>query len=89
MINPLVIVEILSPTTEPYDRTEKLEHYKKIESLKDIVLVAHNRRRIEVWHRDEDGDWALDARDDHGNIAVPAVNCQLSLDDVYDDPLSV
>jgi Uma2 family endonuclease len=44
VVNPAVLVEVLSPSTEAYDRGEKLEHYKRISSLRAVVLVAHERR---------------------------------------------
>src|SRR5690606_2499369 len=48
LINPQVLVEVLSPSTEDYDRGEKLSHYKSVPSLQEIVLVAHEERRIEL-----------------------------------------
>lgn len=46
---PKVLVEVTSPSTEKYDRGEKLEHCKRIASLKEVVLVSHRERLIEVW----------------------------------------
>lgn len=84
--NPRVIVEILSPSTEAYDRGEKLSHYKRIPSIEDIVLIAHDRRQIEVWRREPNG-WLLTVVHDGGSAELHSVDCRLALDDVYRNPL--
>ena len=55
--NPTLIVEVLSPSTESYDRGDKFEHYKCLPSLREYVLVSHRERRVEVWTRG-DGGWS-------------------------------
>jgi Uma2 family endonuclease len=87
VINPRVIVEVLSPTTEAYDRGEKLSHYKRIASLEEIVLVAYDERRLEVWHRDGDR-WRLDVAHGTQSMTLRSVGCDLPLDEVYRDPLA-
>ncbi|HSS02635.1 MAG TPA: Uma2 family endonuclease, partial [Kofleriaceae bacterium] len=57
-INPRVLVEVLSPSTEGYDRGEKLAHYQAIAGLAEIVLVAHDRNEIEVVRREADQSWS-------------------------------
>ena len=57
VINPTLLVEVLSPSTEAYDRDEKFAHYKRIPSLRQYVLVSHDERRVEVWTRDAAGAW--------------------------------
>lgn len=52
--NPTVIVEVLSKSTEEYDRSEKLEHYKTIPSLIEVVLVDYREPCVEVWRRSND-----------------------------------
>jgi Uma2 family endonuclease len=49
--NPSVLVEVTSDGTEDFDRGEKLEHYKRIPSLKAVVIVSHREKRVEVWAR--------------------------------------
>jgi Uma2 family endonuclease len=85
--NPAVAVEILSPSTEQYDRGEKLRQYQAVPSLLHVVLVAHDERRIDVWsHRGD--DWsALSARQGE-QAAVLGIGSVLVADDVYHDPLS-
>lgn len=87
VVNPTVVVEVLSPSTAAYDRGEKLANYQRIPSLREVVLVAHDERLIEVWHRDAAGEWTRrEARS--GGIALDALGCTLDVDDVYRDELA-
>lgn len=86
IINPSVVVEILSPSTEDYDRGEKLLNYQQIDSLREVVLVSHDARRIDIWRRAEKG-WYLVANPE--DVAVlESIDCRLPLSDVYFDALS-
>jgi Uma2 family endonuclease len=85
--NPKLVVEVLSPSTEEYDRTEKREHYQTIASLEEIVLVAHDQRRIDVWRR-EGARWALHTMTESGSAELRSVGCRLDLGEVYRDPLA-
>jgi Uma2 family endonuclease len=86
--NPIVIVEVTSPSTEEYDRGEKLEHYKRIASLREIVVVGHRERVLEIVRREDDGTWTRhEARP--GEVAtLLSIACQLAVDEVYRDPLA-
>jgi Uma2 family endonuclease len=84
--NPCVLVEVLSPSTEMYDRNEKVEHYKRIESLQEIVLVAHDQRCVEVVRRTPQG-WTQTVYRD-GAAEIPSLSCRLPLSEVYRDPLA-
>jgi Uma2 family endonuclease len=86
-VNPVVIVEILSPSTAAYDRGEKLEHYQRIPSLREVVLVAHDRHEIELVRREADGTWSRHVASDGGTVKLESVSCELPVDDVYRDPL--
>jgi Uma2 family endonuclease len=85
--NPRVVIEVLSPSTEDYDRGEKLANYKRVPSLREIVLVAHDTRRIEVWRRSGD-TWTLEVTNEAGAARIVTLDCTLELSDVYDDPLA-
>lgn len=87
VVNPIVIVEVLSPSTEDYDRGEKLAHYKSIPSLQEMVLVAHDQHRIELWRRAGDS-WTLEVVSERGSVELRSVECRLELDEVYRDPLA-
>jgi Uma2 family endonuclease len=85
--NPVVLVEVLSPGTAEYDRGEKLAQYQRIPSLREVVLVAHDERRIEVWRRGEGDSWSRDeARS--GSIRIASIDCALDVADVYRDELA-
>ena len=62
LLNPGLIVEVLSPSTEACDRGRKFEHYKSIESLREYLLVASDRMHADLYTRQPDGRWVL-ARD--------------------------
>ena len=85
LLNPLVIFEVLSDSTEAYDRGKKFEHYQSIDSLSTYVLVAQDSRRVEKYVRQEDGlAWIY--TESHGADAVveiEAITCDLRLEDVY------
>lgn len=85
IINPTVIIEVLSPTTEEYDRGEKFEHYKQLDSLREYVIVAHSRREVEVMSRGENGLWE---RTIHGSGSVAplrSISGSIDVDGAYDD----
>ncbi len=84
--NPVVIVEVLSPSTQRYDREEKAAHYRRIRSLASYVLISQEEQRLEVFSRNDDGSWTLrEARS--GAVDLVAIGCRLSVEDVYRNPL--
>jgi Uma2 family endonuclease len=87
-VNPRVIVEVLSPSTEGYDRGEKLSHYQLIPSLEEVVLVAHDRQEIEVVRREADGTWSRHIAGPGQLARLTSLACDLSVIEVYRDPLA-
>jgi Uma2 family endonuclease len=85
ILNPLVLVEVLSPSTEAYDRGEKLEHYRTIPSLRACLLIAHDRREIELWMREPDQPWTRSLVGAGGALEIAAIGAKLAVDAVYDD----
>jgi Uma2 family endonuclease len=84
LLNPTVIVEVLSPTTEAYDRGSKFEMYRTIESLQEYVLVNQDKMHIDHYRLTEKG-WLLDdASSPDATINLPSINCRLLLADVYE-----
>jgi Uma2 family endonuclease len=57
VVNPTLLVEVLSRSTEEYDRTDKFEHYRQIHSLRQYVLVSHREALVEIGSRTAAGDW--------------------------------
>ena len=81
--NPIALFEILSPSTEAYDRGAKFAHYRKLDSLEQYVLISQERPIIEVFTRVE-GVWQFgDARGLDAQIELSAISCILALADVY------
>jgi Uma2 family endonuclease len=84
--NPTVLVEVLSPTTWEYDVGEKRENYQQIETLQEIVFVAHDARRIDVVRR-EGGSWKKHTFVE-GAAILASLGCTLPIEAVYLDPLA-
>ena len=87
LTNPTVIIEVLSPSTEAYDRGQKFAHYRKRESLTDYVLIAQDEMRVEHYARyGEKGDqWVLtEISDPDGRLHLESVGCTVGLRDIYD-----
>ncbi len=85
LLNPILLVEILSLSNEGYDRGEKLAHYRRIPSLEEYVLVAQDTPMIEHYVRQPDGTWrwaAVEGLD--ATLALPTIGCALLLADVYE-----
>lgn len=85
--NPKVVVEVLSPSTAAYDRGEKLSHYKRILSLREVVLVAHDEQLLEVWRREDDATW-IRSQARTGSLQLPSIGCSLEVAEVYRDELA-
>jgi Uma2 family endonuclease len=84
LLNPTVVVEVLSESTERYDRGTKFEHYRRIESLREYVLVAQDRVFVERFVRQPDGSWNLtEFTDPAGTFALATVPAEIPLADVY------
>ena len=85
LLNPKVVVEVLSVSTEAYDRGKKSEHYRTIDSLAHYVLVASDRAHVEVYTRQANQQWLLsEATGLSATIELPAIDCRLSLAEVCD-----
>lgn len=85
LLNPDVIIEVLSDSTESYDRGRKFSHYRQIASLKEYVLISQNTRKMEKFLKTQTRQWIWDDTDDeHPEIILESVGCSLHLDEVYD-----
>jgi Uma2 family endonuclease len=84
LLNPRVIVEVLSDSTEAYDRGAKFAHYRTIPSLLEYVLISQHEHSIEHYRRLDTGQWVLTAYEgDAASVALPALGCELPLAEVY------
>ena len=79
-----MIVEVLSPSTEDYDRGPKIAHYRSISSLREYVLVAQDRVHVEHYRKQANDDWSLLEIDDPGQtLELVSVGCRLALAGIY------
>lgn len=82
LLNPRLVVEVLSSSTSDHDRGVKLAHYRRLESVHEVVLVEQSERRAEIYRRLEDGRWLIiDVLE--GELDLTSVGARLSLDQVY------
>ncbi len=87
VVNPTVLVEVLSDSTEADDRGEKFAHYRRLPSLREYVLVAQKTRRVEVYRRDEER-WVLTEHAPGSTFELTSIGASIAVDDVYVNPLS-
>src|SRR5437588_7283267 len=85
LLNPTLIVEVLSESTELYDRGKKFGFYRTIESLAEYLLVAQDECRVEQFVKQPDGRWMLsDYRSPEEVVELSSIQCRLALKEVYD-----
>ncbi len=86
LLNPVLLIEVLSVSTRTYDRNQKLRLYKTISSFVEYLLVDQYSVNVEHWRRQEDGSWnvreivSLDSE-----FVIESIGCRLALRDIYDD----
>ncbi len=86
LVNPQLIVEVLSDSTEAFDRGDKFSYYKSIESFTEYLLVAQHRPHVSHFVKHGDGFWMnLEYNDLSDKIELKSVPCRLSLEDIYRD----
>ena len=83
LLNPTVIVEVLSPSTEAYDRGDKFRHYRRIDSLREFVLISQDRMMVERYTR-QGKDWVLsDLTDPDQVLKLESIGCQIPLNRIF------
>ena len=85
LTNPTVLVEVLSPSTQAYDRGRKFEAYTALDSLREYLLVSQDRPRVEHLIRQEDRDhWLLSVESGlAASVVLPSIQCQLAMAEIY------
>ena len=84
ILNPILVIEVLSPSTEAFDRGAKFQAYRTLESLKEYLLVSQGTPLIEQYVRGNDGKWTLTTASGlEGSLALPSIECTLNLGAVY------
>ncbi len=85
LLNPVLLIEVLSDSTESYDRGKKFQHYRSIESLQEYILVSQSEARIEKYVRHGDDFWLLsEAVGLESEIEFASIACRVALSEVYD-----
>lgn len=86
LLNPTALFEVLSPSTEAYDRGDKFHHYRSLPSLQEYVLISSNRQRLEYFRRLPNDNWHIAVLDDPDSaLEMPALGCRLTCADIYRD----
>ncbi len=85
LLNPAVIIEALSPSTERYDRGRRFQHYRELESLQEYILIAQDSPRIERYSRQDEDVWHFtDVKALESQAELSSIDCALRLADVYE-----
>jgi Uma2 family endonuclease len=86
LINPIIIVEVLSKSTQKYDRTTKFEEYKTLDSFEEYVLINQKKCHVVSRFKDSSGKWyETIVKDIHASIFLKSIGCSISLEDIYDN----
>ena len=83
VLNPVLIVEVTSPSTEKYDRGKKYGYYQRVPTLREYVVVSHAERLVEVYRRTDNGTWALGDKAANGALRLASINSPLNVDELY------
>jgi len=86
VVNPIVLVEVTSDSTEDYDRGEKLRHYTALPSLREVLFVSHREPRLVV-HRRQDSGWEVSEARAGTTLSLESIAATIAVDDVYRDGL--
>ncbi|MGE3540525.1 MAG: Uma2 family endonuclease [Candidatus Tectimicrobiota bacterium] len=85
LLNPVVLMEVLSESTEAYDRGKKFDHYRALPSVSDYLLISQDQHKIEHFVRQPDNRWLFAAYTTLDDVVeIPSIACALPLRDVYD-----
>ena len=84
LLNPKVLVEVLSPSTADYDRGRKFTHYRRLPSLQEYVLISQDRPLVEHYVRQGQDEWLLTEQSSlQDTLVLPSIQCQLPLSEIY------
>jgi Uma2 family endonuclease len=85
LLNPTVLIEVLSPSTEQFDRSEKAKNYRTIESLQELILISQHKPNIEHYARQSTGAWLIsEITSLEAVLTLNSIECALYLADVYE-----
>lgn len=81
--SPLLIIEVLSPSTQRYDRSEKFAIYRKLASVREYVLVDPDTRRLEVYRPLSDGSCTFFDMSEQADLVLESINCRIPLNELF------
>lgn len=81
--NPCLLVEVLSPSTEAWDRGEKFKHYRNLPSLREYLLISQGQPLLELYRRQPDGRWLYESRGPGERVVLESAGCELVVDELY------
>lgn len=84
ILNPTLLIEVTSRSTEEYDRGDKFEHYKHIPTLKEYLLVSHKERSLDLWRRETNGSWSRTNVGTGQTVMLASVGANLAVDEIFD-----
>jgi Uma2 family endonuclease len=86
--NPILIVEVLSNSTETTDKREKRVNYQNLENLQEYVLVSQDEIKVEIYRKDNEGNWTVETLGKNDNLQLNSVGLTLTMADIYEDVLN-
>jgi Uma2 family endonuclease len=81
---PSLVLEVLSPTTQACDRSQKFALYRRLPSLREYVLVDPETRRVEAFRRTEQGQWVLDDMSEAAELVLPCIDARIPMAQVFE-----
>ncbi len=82
--NPLLIIEVLSPSTADFDRGTKFNRYRSLPSLKEYVLISQDKPKVEAWYREEENLWRIsNSIGLEAKVYLHSIDCEITLADIY------
>src|SRR5690349_22727254 len=85
MLSPVLIVEVLSPSTEAYDRGEEFAAYRKVPTLREYLLIDPESRRVEIYRAGSEGQWVLNEIDPNGTLNLQSVNLEVPVQQFFEN----
>jgi Uma2 family endonuclease len=82
--NPTLLLEVLSASTESYDRGDKFDHYRQLPTLREYVLVSQTERRVEVFTRTADAEWTSRAYGAGERVSLASIDAAIDVDELYE-----
>ena len=83
----MLLIEVTSPSTEQYDRGEKLRNYQHLPSLREVLIISHHEPRVTLVRRQDDGLWTASDLRGGESVTLVSVGRTIAVDDLYRDGL--